>query len=56
MDPDLDPDDVFDLLLGAILARTLVPTVVQRNRPVERLVDSVLRLLHPAASRAPAAR
>jgi AcrR family transcriptional regulator len=52
VDPDLEPDDVFDLLLGAILARTLVPTVAQRNRPVERLVDSVLRLLHPASARA----
>ena len=52
VDPDLEPDDVFDLLLGAILARTLVPTVAQRNRPVERLVDLVLRLLHPAAARA----
>lgn len=52
VDPDLEPDDVFDLLLGAILARTLVPTVAQRNRPVDRLVDSLLRLLHPAAARA----
>ena len=52
VDPDLQPDDVFDLLLGAILARTLVPTVAQRNRPVERLVDAVLRLLQPAHTRA----
>jgi len=51
MDPDIDPDDVFDMLLGAILARTLVPTVAQRNRPVERLVDSVLRIVHPAPAR-----
>ena len=51
VDPDLEPDDVFDLLLGAIMARTLVPTVAQRNRPVERLVDLVLRLLHPATAR-----
>jgi AcrR family transcriptional regulator len=47
VDPSLDPDDVFDLLLGAILARSLVPTVAQRQRPVERLVDLCLRLLPP---------
>jgi hypothetical protein len=48
VDPTVDPDDVFDLLLGAILARTFVPTVVHRNRPIERLVDLMLRLLRPA--------
>jgi AcrR family transcriptional regulator len=45
VDRDVDPDDVFDVLLGAILARALVPTVVHRNRPVERLVDLTLRML-----------
>jgi AcrR family transcriptional regulator len=49
IDPSVDPDDVFDMLLGAILARSLVPTVEQRQRPVERLVDLCLRLLQPAA-------
>lgn len=48
VDPDVDPDDAFDLLLGAILARTLVPTVAQRHRPVEHLVHLLLRLLQPA--------
>ena len=48
VDPTVDPDDVFDVLLGAILARTFVPTVVHRNRPIERLVDLMLRLLRPA--------
>ena len=52
VDPDVDPGDVFDLLLGAIMARTLVPTVVQRNRPAERLVDAVIRVLQPASARA----
>ena len=41
----IDPDDVFDILLGAILARSLVPTVVARNRPVERLVELVTRMI-----------
>jgi len=27
VDPDIDADDVFDIMLGAILARTIVPTV-----------------------------
>jgi AcrR family transcriptional regulator len=48
VDPSVDPDDVFDMLLGAILARSLVPTVAQRQRPVERLVDLCLRLVQPA--------
>jgi AcrR family transcriptional regulator len=48
VDPAVDPDDVFDVLLGAILARTLVPTIVHRNRPIERLVDLMLRLVRPA--------
>ncbi|MFC5745665.1 TetR/AcrR family transcriptional regulator [Actinomadura rugatobispora] len=43
--PDANPDDVFDMLLGAIVARILIPTVIQRNRPIERLVEMVLRLL-----------
>lgn len=48
---DADPDDVFDVLLGAILARILVPTVAERDRPIERLVDAVMRLLAPASIR-----
>jgi AcrR family transcriptional regulator len=48
VDPAADPDDVFDVLLGAIIARVLVPTVVRRDRPVERLVDMTMRLLAPA--------
>ena len=49
VDPGVDPDDVFDVLFGAILARALVPTVAERNRPVERLVDLVVRMLEPPA-------
>ena len=45
----VDPDDVFDVLLGAIIARVLVPTVVGRDRPVERLVDMTMRLLAPGS-------
>jgi AcrR family transcriptional regulator len=47
IDPRVDPDDAFDMLLGAVLARTLVPTVAARNRPVESLVDAMVRLLQP---------
>jgi AcrR family transcriptional regulator len=47
IDPEVDVHDVFDVLLGAVIARTLIPTVVRRNRPVERLVDQTLRLLQP---------
>jgi AcrR family transcriptional regulator len=51
VDPRVDADDVFDVLLGALLARVLVPTVVRRRRPVERVVDLALRMLGPAADR-----
>ncbi len=47
VDPTVERDDVFDVLLGAILARTLVPTVVERDRPLERTVELVLKLLRP---------
>ncbi len=47
VDPSVDPNDVFDVLLGAVMARTLVPTVAERNRPVEYLVDLMLRLIEP---------
>jgi AcrR family transcriptional regulator len=46
IDPDVDPDDVFDMLLGAVLTRTFLPAPV-RQRPVERSVEMVLRLLRP---------
>ncbi|MFJ9376355.1 TetR/AcrR family transcriptional regulator C-terminal ligand-binding domain-containing protein [Streptomyces sp. NPDC101455] len=47
VDPGVDPDDVFDMLLGAVLTRTLLSTVTARNRPVERTVDMILRMLRP---------
>ncbi|WP_330308042.1 MULTISPECIES: helix-turn-helix domain-containing protein [unclassified Streptomyces] len=47
VDPDVDPDDVFDLLLGAVLTRTLLFAVTARHRPIERTVEMILRLLRP---------
>jgi len=47
IDPAVDPDDVFDMLLGAVLARTLLFAVTARNRPIERTVEMILRLLRP---------
>jgi AcrR family transcriptional regulator len=47
VDPFVDPDDVFDVLLGAVMARSLVPTVVERDRPLERTLELVLRMLAP---------
>lgn len=45
VDESIDPDDVFDMLQGAILARVLVPTIRDRARPIERLVELVLLAL-----------
>jgi AcrR family transcriptional regulator len=50
IDPDLDPDDVFDMLLGAILTRTLLFNAMARHRPMERTVEMILRLLRPLDS------
>ena len=56
VDSDIDPDDVFDLILGTVLARALVPTVVRRTRSAEHIVDLVVRALRPTDGRAAAAR
>lgn len=50
VDPDLDPDDVFDMLLGAIMGHVLVPTLAGRPRFVERTADLAIRLLRPLAA------
>lgn len=47
IDPDVDPDDVFDMLLGAVLTRTVVYAATARHRPIERTVEMILRLLRP---------
>jgi AcrR family transcriptional regulator len=51
VDPDVDPDDVFDILLGAILARTIVPTIAARRPPLERTADLLVRMLRPTTQR-----
>ena len=48
VDPAIDPDDVFDMLLGAILVRILLPAATARRQPAERVVDLAIRLLRPA--------
>jgi AcrR family transcriptional regulator len=50
IDPAVDPDDVFDMLLGAVLTRTVVYPVTARHRPIERTVEMILRLLRPQAA------
>jgi AcrR family transcriptional regulator len=47
VDPAVDPDDVFDMLLGAVLTRILLSAVTERHRPIERTVEMILRLLRP---------
>jgi AcrR family transcriptional regulator len=48
IDPEVDLDGVFDMLLGAILVRVLLPAATARRQPVERVVDLTIRLLRPA--------
>lgn len=47
VDPDVDPDDVFDLLLGAVLARMAIPQGARRRPPIDRTVELLLRALAP---------
>ena len=47
IDPAVDPDDVFDMLLGAIWTRIVLFPVTTRQRPIERTVEMILRLLRP---------
>ena len=47
VDPAVDPDDAFDMLLGAVLTRTLLFAVMARRRPVERTVEMITRMLRP---------
>jgi AcrR family transcriptional regulator len=48
VDPAVDPDDAFDMLLGAILVRILLPAATTRRQPMERIVDLAIRFLRPA--------
>lgn len=47
VDPTIDADDVFDLLLGVIVTRSLLGHVIPRHAPVERTVELLIRALRP---------
>jgi AcrR family transcriptional regulator len=47
VDPDLDVDEVFDLVQGAILGRIFVPAIAEQARSINRTVEMVLRILAP---------
>lgn len=49
VDTAINPDDVFDMVLGSMFARSLIPTVANRRRPLERLIDLVIRAVEPRA-------
>jgi AcrR family transcriptional regulator len=48
VDPTLDPDDIFDLLIGAILARIWVRSLGVRAEAADPTVDLICRALRPA--------
>jgi AcrR family transcriptional regulator len=45
VDPSLKPDDVFSLLLGAVLVRTLLHNVATRLPTIDSTVEMILRVL-----------
>jgi AcrR family transcriptional regulator len=50
VDPSVDPDAVFDLVLGAVLVRLLVPGAIRRPPRLDETVDLLLRLVTPAST------
>ena len=47
VDPDLDVDEVFDLVEGAVLARILVPAVAAAGRGIDSTAEMIVRVLAP---------
>lgn len=45
VDPGVDPDNVFELLVGALLTRALLATTTSVRKPLARLVDVATRVL-----------
>ena len=50
VDPAVEPDDAFDILLGAIFVRTIVPTIRTRKPSLQRTVDLLVRMLRPTTT------
>lgn len=47
VDPALNPDEVFDMLIGAIWMRIRATGAKTGRQPFERIVDMIVRLLRP---------
>ena len=47
VDSSVDVDDVFDLVVGAVLARVFMPAEARQLPPIDRTVELLLRLLAP---------
>jgi AcrR family transcriptional regulator len=47
VDPDLDVDELFDLIEGAVLARVIVPAVAARGARIDGLVELIVRMVAP---------
>jgi AcrR family transcriptional regulator len=47
IDPDLDIDEIFDVIHGSILARIFIPLAADRRRGVDTLVEMIIRILTP---------
>lgn len=52
IDPAVDPDDVFDMVIGAIWTRIGILTVTSRRRPMEAIVEMTVRILRPCGGQA----
>lgn len=53
VDPSLDVDVAFEVLLSLLLARLVIPPVSQAGRPLEQVVDIFLRVLRRPSQPAP---
>ncbi len=48
LDPQIDVDEVFDILHGTILARIFVPMAADHGRHLDTVVEMLVRILDPA--------
>lgn len=47
VDPAMDPDAAFDVLLSLVLARLVIPPIANAKRPISHVVNVMVRVLRP---------
>ena len=53
VDPLVNPDDVFDILIGAVMFRSLIRPSTGRDMTTDYITESILRAVTPVGDRRP---